>query len=190
MVVAWLVAVERVVNEKAVLKQDEITVIRKRKRGQLPYKKLNTADNKNGSQVFTRAVGPLSRRRKFISSQPVDTLYHEGDALVNSVIVKEEERCFVCEKQVSDGTPLETLTTTSKAPMRHRLDRIAAGARGHLDLSQDPGGVLCYHCTCVLNHLDQIEVELNLLTKSVLNALLKKYGLAALVNDEGGYFVG
>nr|CAD7568839.1 unnamed protein product [Timema californicum] len=189
----------RAVSKKVVHKQKQTAVKRKRgrPRGRPPSKKVNVAARKRTARKRTSQVSispPPTRnkgKKRGISPQPtvspprkvakVDTSSSEED----NVTTKEEKKCFVCEKQVSNGTHLGTLTTTSRAPMRHKLDRIAEGARGHLDLSRDPGGVLCSHCTCVLNHLDQIEVELNLLTKSVLNALLKKYGLATLVNDKG-----
>nr|CAD7451993.1 unnamed protein product [Timema tahoe] len=196
-------------------KQTAVKRKRGRPRGRPPSKKVNVVARKRtarkrASQVSISPPPPRNKgKKRSISPQPTvrlpkkwtrvvpgnwrttkilkesDTSSDEDDNLVKTATTKEENKCFVCEKQVSDGTPLGTLTTTSRAPIRHKLDRIAAGARGHLDLSQDPGGVLCSHCTCVLNHLDQIEVELNLLTKSVLNALLKKYGLATLVNDKG-----
>nr|CAD7423990.1 unnamed protein product [Timema monikensis] len=183
----------RAVSKKAVHKQKQTVVKRKRgrPRGRPPSKKVNVAARKRTARKRTSQVSispPPTRnkgKKRGISPQPTDTSSSEEDNLVKTVTTKEENKCFVCEKQVSNGTLLGTLTTTSRAPLRHKLDRIAAGAKGHLDLSRDPGGVLCSHCTCVLNHLDQIEVELNLLTKSVLNALLKKYGLATLVNDKG-----
>nr|CAD7423991.1 unnamed protein product [Timema monikensis] len=192
-----------IVCEKAVLKQGQTTHTTKRKRGRPrgrpATKKVNAISRKSTQYISTRST-PLERKRKrnispkYISVLPKklakvstgtmlngkilkesDTSSNEEDNFVKTVIIKEENKCFVCENQVSDGTPLGTLTTTSRATMRNKLYRISEGARGHLDLSHDPGGVLCSHCTSVLNHLDQIEVELNSLTKSVLNALLKNY---------------
>lgn len=75
---------------------------------------------------------------------------------------------------------MHTLTNTTKVYMHHKLDKIV---RGEMELLIEEESVLCTRCASLLNYIDRIEVELNMLTKVVLNCVRKKYGLGVMTAD-------
>jgi len=91
-----------------------------------------------------------------------------------------EAHCFVCDKLVVNGTPLHCLTNTTKVHMHHKLVKLVAK---ELEMLVNEHGVLCSRCACLLNYVDRIEVELAMLSRSILNCIHGKHFLG-LHHDE------
>jgi hypothetical protein len=94
----------------------------------------------------------------------------------------EKSQCFVCGKNVDKGISMHTLTNTTKVYMHHKLDKIVTG---EMELLIEEEGILCTRCANLLNYMDRIEVELDMLTKAILNCIRKKYGMGVRTCDEG-----
>lgn len=94
----------------------------------------------------------------------------------------EQIECFVCRKNVDNGVSMHTLTNTTKVYMHHKLDKIV---RGEIELLIEEESVLCTRCASLLNYMDRIEVELNMLTKVILDCIYKKYGMGGVAVDKG-----
>jgi hypothetical protein len=94
----------------------------------------------------------------------------------------ENNQCFVCGKDVDSGISMHTLTNTTKAYMHDKLDKIV---RGEMELLIEEEGILCTRCANLLNYVDRIEVELNMLTKAILNCIRKKFGMGVRIYDKG-----
>jgi hypothetical protein len=77
---------------------------------------------------------------------------------------------------------MHTLTNTTKVYMHHRLDKVV---RGEMELLIEEESILCARCASLLNYIDRIEVELNMLTKVVLDCIRKKYGMGVTAVDKG-----
>jgi hypothetical protein len=67
--------------------------------------------------------------------------------------------------------------------MHDKLDKII---RGEMELLIEEEGILCTRCANLLNYVDRIEVELNMLTKAIINCVRKKYGMGVRIYDKGG----
>ncbi|PNF34063.1 hypothetical protein B7P43_G01166 [Cryptotermes secundus] len=65
--------------------------------------------------------------------------------------------------------------------MHHKLDKLVVG---EMELRIGEDGVLCIRCANLLNYVDRIEVELNMLTKAILNSIRKKYGMGVRTSDK------
>jgi hypothetical protein len=96
--------------------------------------------------------------------------------------VTEISQCFVCGKNVDNGISMHALTNTTKVYMHDKLDKIV---RGEMELLIEEEGILCTRCANLLNYVDRIEVELNMLTKAILNCVRKKYGMGVIICDKG-----
>lgn len=55
---------------------------------------------------------------------------------------------------------------------------------GEMELLIGEDGILCIRCANLLNYVDRIEVELNMLTKAILNCIRKKYGMGVRISDK------
>jgi hypothetical protein len=66
--------------------------------------------------------------------------------------------------------------------MHHKLDKIV---RGEMELLIEEESILCTRCATLLNYMDRIEVELNMLTKVILDCIRKKYGMGVMTVDNG-----
>jgi hypothetical protein len=93
----------------------------------------------------------------------------------------EKGQCFVCDKIVNNGISMHTLTNTTKVHMHHKLDKIIMG---EMELLVREDGILCIRCANLLNYVDRIEVELNMLTKAILNSIRKKYRMGVRISDK------
>lgn len=91
-----------------------------------------------------------------------------------------EAHCFVCDKRVVNGTPLHCLTNTTKVHLHLKLDRLMAK---ELELLVNEQEVLCLRCARLLNYVDQIEVELAMLNRCILNCIRGKH-ILGLHHDE------
>lgn len=87
----------------------------------------------------------------------------------------------MCDKNVNSGISIHTLTNTTKVHMHHKLDKIVMG---EMELLIGEDGILCIRCANLLNYVDRIEVELNMLTKAILNCIRKKYGMGVRISDK------
>jgi hypothetical protein len=65
--------------------------------------------------------------------------------------------------------------------MHHKLDKIVMG---EMELLIGEDGLLCTRCANLLNYVDRIEVELNMLTKAILNCIRKKYRIGVRMSDK------
>jgi hypothetical protein len=54
---------------------------------------------------------------------------------------------------------------------------------GEMVLLIGEDGILCNQCANLLNYVDRIEVELNMLTKAILNCIRNKYGIGIRMAD-------
>jgi hypothetical protein len=65
--------------------------------------------------------------------------------------------------------------------MHDKLDKIVMG---EVVLLIGEDGVLCNQCANLLNYVDRIEVELNMLTKAILDCIRNKYGIGVRMADK------
>jgi hypothetical protein len=66
--------------------------------------------------------------------------------------------------------------------MHDKLDKIV---RGEMELLIEEEGILCTRCANLLNYVDRIDVDLNMLTKAILNCVRKKYGMGVRISVKG-----
>ncbi|XP_069688662.1 uncharacterized protein [Periplaneta americana] len=148
---------------------------RSRKRGRPPG-----STNKRGSPVRKSVKVSVSNKDKLVEGDesPVN---ENRSSSQEECISEEKTQCFVCGKKVDNGTPLHTLTSTTKMYMHQKLHRIVTG---EMEFLIEEEGVLCARCTNLLNYMDRIEVELNMLNKAILNCIRKKYGMGIRTSDK------
>lgn len=79
----------------------------------------------------------------------------------------------MCNKLVDKGTQLNTLTSTTKVHLHHKLGKMVGA---ELDLIVDEDGVLCSLCLRMVNYVDRIEAELVMLNKTIIDSMRRTFG--------------